>query len=368
MENILITGARAPIALELARSFYENGHRVVMADSLRLTVARWSKAVARYYLISSPRFQPDKFIKNIQTIIRDEQITHIIPTCEESFYVANFKHNFDCHVWTADIALMDSLHNKLSFVHILKRYIRVPETLVLSDFNDWANSENYVFKPIYSRFASSVIIGKRITESYFSAEEKKHWIAQKRIQGKEICIYSIWDKGKLKAFSSYHPLLRAGIGAGIFFEGYNNKAVFEAIKTLGAKIHYTGQLSFDAIVDANDDTFFIECNPRGTSGGHLINSRLSNAFLQENALELQEESAFSIKYAILLLKPFRFFEQRVWKSKDVVFQWSDLLPFLLQMLSLVEITFIKFTQNISWLNATTYDIEWNNEHELTPIP
>jgi hypothetical protein len=34
---------------------------------------------------------------------------------------------------------------------------------------------------------------------------------------------------------------------------------------------------------------------------------------------------------------------------------------LLQILSLVEITYLKFSKNITWLEASTSDIEWNND-------
>lgn len=40
MVSFLITGARAPVALELARNFYSHGHRVILADSLTYPLAR----------------------------------------------------------------------------------------------------------------------------------------------------------------------------------------------------------------------------------------------------------------------------------------------------------------------------------------
>ena len=50
-QSILLTGARAPITLEMARSFAKQGHKVIVCDSSRLTIARWSNTVTKYYTI-----------------------------------------------------------------------------------------------------------------------------------------------------------------------------------------------------------------------------------------------------------------------------------------------------------------------------
>jgi short-subunit dehydrogenase involved in D-alanine esterification of teichoic acids len=49
LQTILITGVRAPIALETSRSFAQFGHQVIVADSQYLTIARWSNTVRKYY-------------------------------------------------------------------------------------------------------------------------------------------------------------------------------------------------------------------------------------------------------------------------------------------------------------------------------
>ena len=42
--KVLITGARAPVAVDLARAFAAAGHEVHLADSVTPWAARWSKA------------------------------------------------------------------------------------------------------------------------------------------------------------------------------------------------------------------------------------------------------------------------------------------------------------------------------------
>lgn len=358
MKTVLITGARAPIALELARSFKKQGHRVIMADTMLVPLARFSNAVATYYRMPSPRFASKDFVKFIQQIIEKEKITDIVPTCEEVFYFSIHQSHFDCKVWTSHISLMAQLHNKYSFATNFSTLLPLPPTQKVSEFTDWQNSAQYVFKPIYSRFGASVIKGEMPDKDRFSGEETR-WVAQKYIQGHEICIYSIWDAGKLKAYSSYQPTIRVGTGAGIYFQPIEDKFIYKAVKEFGSTIQFTGQLSFDVIVDTSGQPFFIECNPRATSGGHLLNDRLALAFMEGTTVQFQDTLARHIGTVLLFNTPFQYFNKGLTKGKDIVFDRKDLKPFFLQTLGLAEFLQVKFSKKLSLLEASTYDIEWN---------
>jgi hypothetical protein len=359
--TILITGARAPIALEMSRSFAKHGHRVIMADSQYLTIARWSNTVARYYILPSARYKTGEYVAKINDIIEKENVTHLIPTCEEAFYIAVHKDELKCKVWTAEKNLMHNLHNKLIFPQFAQPFLPIPETQLVTNFSDWQNSSNYVFKPIYSRFATATIIGKQLSESYFNEIEKTAWIAQKRILGKEICVYSIWNEGVLKGYAAYHPLYRVGKGSGIFFEPVIHLKTQQLIHQFGQTINYTGQLCFDVIIDDLDTPNFIECNPRGTSGAHLINNKIALCYLENADLIVPNNDNYSIKYAMALLHPLAFFTKKARDSHDVIYKKDDKKPFFLQFLSIFEITYIKIFKRLSWLAATTGDIEWNGE-------
>ncbi len=361
METILITGARAPVALELARSFHAQKHRVILADSLCMPISRWSNTVDHYYVLPSPRYQAAAFEAALQRIIDTEKVTQLIPTCEEAFYIALFQNQLACNIWCSEPKLMNQLHNKFTFTQFAKDFFTIPETYVLTNFRHWQNSVDYVFKPIYSRFASQVIVNQTLSETHFTESEKPHWIAQRRILGNEFCVYSIWDAGRLKAYAAYHPLHRVGKGAGVFFEPVSYPTVYEQVLAFGKAISFTGQLCFDVIADETGTPYVIECNPRGTSGAHLINQRLAAAFLQPNSLELQDSSEYTLKYALLFLKPWLLATRRIQQAKDVIFRRNDPLPFLLQPLSLLEITYQMAKNRMNWLAATTRDIEWNGD-------
>jgi predicted ATP-grasp superfamily ATP-dependent carboligase len=361
METILITGARSPIALEIARSFFKAGHRIIMADSLQLPISRWSNTIDKYYTLPSPRYNTLDYKKSIIDLVKKEKITHLIPVCEETFYISMFINEIGCKVWTSDIALIKQLHNKYFFSKFGKPYLPIPETILVSDFSHWESSIGYVFKPIYSRFGTSTIIKKNIKEDYFANIDQTGWIAQKFIKGKEVCVYSIWDRGKIKAFVCYEPLYRTGNGAAIYFVPKEHSEIKNLVVNFGEQTNYSGQLCFDVIIDENNNPYFIECNPRATNGAHLVNTDIANAFFQQPFLEVKNSNEYALKFALIYFFPLSFLSERIRRAKDVIFRWRDIMPFVLQFLCSLEIMSIKFKHKVSLIEATTIDVDWNGD-------
>jgi hypothetical protein len=361
METILITGARSPIALEMARSFFKAGHRIIMADSLQMPISRWSRIIHKYCIISSAKYDTSNFEREIIDIVQQEKVTHLIPICEETFYISMFMNKIPCKVWTSNRELINQLHNKYIFSSYANNILPIPETMLVSNFTNWESSIDYVFKPIYSRSGISTVIKKDIKEDYFKNVDKSEWLAQKLIKGTEVCTYSVWDNGKIKAFVCYEPLYRTGNGAAIYFVPKEHLAIKNLIIKFGEQTNYNGQLCFDVIIDQHNNPHFIECNPRATNGSHLVNSQLADTFLGTDYLAIQNAHEYSIKFALLYFNPFAFLSKRIRKAKDVVFRWGDLLPFLLQFLSSTEIIYLKFKHRVSLIEAATMDINWDGD-------
>ncbi|NMH86542.1 ATP-grasp domain-containing protein [Flavivirga algicola] len=355
-KNILILGARAPMTLVLVRSFKKQGIRVILADSLVLPIGRWTNAIIKYEQLPSARFNTQAYINTVARLVSNYAITDLIPCCEEAFYIAKYKNKFLCKVWTTNIQELNRLHNKETFAKAFKHQLSIPETISADEFKNWNHSNHYVFKQKYSRFAGNIFNGVLLTKDELGNPEK--WIAQKKIHGKEICVYSIWDEGELRGLVCYEPLFRAGKGAGIFFKFIENKEVEAQVKKFGEHLNYTGQLSFDVII-AKDGPWFIECNPRGTSGAHLLENQLADCFLVNGLRPFQDKRNQMLLFLMLLGYPFKFFKKEVRQAKDAIFRYYDPLPAMMQWLSLFEIAYIKLFKRISWLKATTYDIEWN---------
>lgn len=66
MPRILITGARAPAALDLARQFAAAGHQVFVADSAPCMLAQSSSSIVRSFRLPPPRQQPAAFAAELQ--------------------------------------------------------------------------------------------------------------------------------------------------------------------------------------------------------------------------------------------------------------------------------------------------------------
>lgn len=84
MSSILLTGARAPVTLELCRAFAQQGHRVFLADMNLFPIARWSRFVEQYLRIPAPVQEFDAFKQALKELIKRYRIDHLIPTCEET--------------------------------------------------------------------------------------------------------------------------------------------------------------------------------------------------------------------------------------------------------------------------------------------
>lgn len=334
------------------------GHRVIMADCQRFTVARWSNSVVKYVTLPSPALETAAFIKALEQLVHLERVDHLVPTCEEAFYISRYKDQFNCYVWTAPFELMNRLHNKASFITMAEGYFPIPKTIEVAEFNNWENAIDFVFKKKYSRFGTSVIMDADREKLQRVRSQAREWIAQEKITGREVCVYSVWHEGKMHGFACYHPLYRFGKGAGIFFEPVKNEDIFNCVKRFGESCDYTGQLSFDIII-REQVPYVIECNPRGTSGAHLLNSRLNDAFFGDQLVMANNHEEFSIRYAMLLRHPAKLLEKRVRRAKDVIFAGDDLKPYFLQVLSIFEILYLKLSRNQTLLEATTGDIEWN---------
>lgn len=360
MEVILLTGGRSPVALQMARSFRKAGHKVIAVDSLFYPMCRFSNSVGKYFSLPHPRWDFQEYLEAVLEIVEIESITCVIPTNEEAFYVAQIPFPVAVKVWTTSIMTMDQLHNKYTFIGLMSQLVTgvTPVTFLSDQFDDYSNIHHYILKPVYSRFADKVKLHAS-GKSFVNPAEG--WIVQQKIIGEEVCVYSIWDSGKLKAYSSYVPFKRAGKGAGTWFRDRPHERIRQIVSEFGCLLNYTGQLSFDVILQ-DDVPYFIECNPRGTSGAHLLGENIADAFLEDKLLYPQETD-ICLKIPTLLYHPQLLFRKSFHETKDPVYCKKDKKPFYSQLLSIIEFMYRSIRNGVSILGATTYDMEWNGKFE-----
>jgi predicted ATP-grasp superfamily ATP-dependent carboligase len=382
VKTVLVTGARSPAALEICRGLKASGSRVIAADSLNFPICRFSNAVDRTAWIAPPRQQPKAFVDQLNRIIADEHVDFIIPTCEETFHLALHQQEIDCEIFTSDIALLAAFHDKYRFLECARPYgISIPKTLLLDTRDallevaktsviDGKQVDALVLKRVFSRFAEGTLVKPSTAQlDAIHPNPQNRYVAQEFIPGEEFCCYAITVKGKLKAISTYKPVYRAGRGAGIFFEPHNRPEIERFVRSFVNGHTFTGQVSFDFIVAPNAQTYVIECNPRATSGVHLLDKDAdwNNMF----GIDLEDRDhchtpRMEPKMVALAMLTYGLRNTRLrsfladWmRADDVAFRRSDILPAVGQLATMTEFLLRAVTKSISPLAATTHDIEWN---------
>jgi hypothetical protein len=398
MANILLTGGRAPAALELARIFHKAGHTVFMAESVRAHISAPSRALRANFLVPPPRQQAAAYIEALRKIITSHQIDLLVPTCEEVFYIAQGWETLapHCSVFCEPLARLKLLHNKWAFSELAHQLgLRVPETVLVDSpqalktaFERWSK---LVLKPVYSRFASRTLILPTLTECLAAIKRDVDqecvprnsrgrgapvcapWVAQEYVVGKPVCTYSVAHQGRLTAHTAYRSEFTAGQGATIVFQHTSHSAALNWVSHFVSSFHYTGQIAFDFIETPSGDVVALECNPRATSGIHLFAStpQFPAAFFNPTLECLSpstEERAmlFTAMWLYGLPMALQKGEFKKWlstliTSRDVVFSRQDLLPALLQPRGILHFVRLGWQHHITPLEASTFDIEWNGE-------
>lgn len=374
--NILITGARAPIAADIAREFVLQGHQVYTTDSLKHPVGRYVPGIAGYLRLPAPRASGKIFGAELAQAIDERSIDLVVPTSEEVFWLAKVKsmhgeHWPDaCRLLTAPLQVLELLHHKGSFAQLANTLgigagtfhgVATPEQR--ERFLDEHDPAKFVFKRMYSRFATDVWISPSVQEvRALVLEEKNPWLAQPRVHGPEVCLYNIAKDGQLLLHVAYRPRWRAGKGASVYFEPVHDATLVELSRKVVQATQFTGQISFDAIQSAAGPVA-IECNPRGTSGVHLAAQQPDQLVLAltGSLAQLSKPEPRMLALPLLMYNPGILLEKAGragWTaSQDAMLQAG--VPFRAQLLATAELLWKAARLRSSPLAVSTTDIEWN---------
>jgi predicted ATP-grasp superfamily ATP-dependent carboligase len=381
--RVLITGGRAPVALELARQFARGGATVFAADSAPCFLAGSSRAVRRAFRVPPPRQRPAAFAEALAAIVARERIDLIVPTCEEVFYVARFAERLSARggVFCAGIEQLRALHDKWRFNRFACRLgIGAPESWLLQTSADVVAlphpPDDLVVKPVFSRFAAHTLVRPSCAAlDALPLSPQRPWIAQRFVAGREICTYSVARDGALTAHAAYRPAWRAGrVGSSFYFAGVAHPASEAIAARIVAEIGYTGQIAFDFIETADGRLAVLECNPRATSGVHLFgpDDGLAGAFAAASRGTVARPSAQRARMlapAMLLLGPRQALRERrvrgyaadLTHARDAIWSRHDPLPALYLYVGLGAFVIEGLRRGVSPIVASTYDIEWDGE-------
>ncbi len=376
--NILVTGARAPVALHLARLLHGAGHRVVLADTPAVAISAASTACYRYVALPPPRFRPADYADAVEALMAQEAIDLVIPTCEEVFHLAM--------VWRArapsvplfapGIDLLAKVHNKYTFIGLVRHLgLSAPATRLLTSDTDidpfGEIAQDLVFKPVWSRFARDVLIRPtRLALGKLAPTPEAPWIAQDFVEGDEISVHAFARNGKLGALGAYRSLYRAGKGAGVCFEPVRDPGVTAFVEAFVSGTDWTGQISFDLIRQTDGTIMPLECNPRATSGLHFFSepTAFSSAILGAGAAVAPDVDAilgvrlalwlYGLPQAVRSGQPRRFFHTFA-QTKELLDWPGDPRPARAQWRALAGIARTAIRERMSLQAAATHDIEWN---------
>lgn len=382
VDRVLITGARAAAALDIARDFGRAGYEVHMADCAPARISRWSRAVTRVHRYPSPVRDPGGFARRMLGLTEALDPILVVPTCEEVFHLGRpeLAAALGARLFQPPLATLRRLHDKGLFAAMCAESgLPVPETHLIADRTGLARFAaepgEWVLKARFSRFGTGTLVAPRPDALARIDPRPGRWIAQRRIAGREISLYAVARGGRLAAFAAYSARWRLDGGASISFDPLEPpiaEAALDIAGRLAAASDLTGQFACDLIVDATDRLWLIECNPRATSGVHLLarDGRLAEAMTgQRDSLLLPDGRSFHLLPALLTYGLGQALRERrlaQWRAQirvgsDVAGKPGDRGPTFGATVDGLGFIIAGAIGGIGATAATTADIEWNGE-------
>lgn len=378
MTRILVTGARAPVALDLARSFRAAGCDVTLADSVRPFAASLSRPGFQILRLPPPRRAFQAFRVRLRALAAGCDL--IVPTCEEVFWLAAAAEldGWTERLFAPSIGLLRRLHSKADFPTLARDSgVEAPATWAIASSADAGlvplPPAQTVLKPEFSRFGSKTVVGPAAgVAAALPASPERRWVAQERLTGEELCVWSAIRGGRLAACIVYRPILRHGRSAAFAFEAVDSPAAVEMARRIAGHVGGDGQLSYDVMVRADGKVAPIECNPRTVSAIHLADGSAALARAMLGRCEFVAPAAGTIRYlspamaligAPAALSGGSFGELRaVWrKGRDSVGRPGDRLPVAGVLLDAARFALTGAARFHGPTSETTDDIEWNGE-------
>lgn len=382
--RILITFGRSFLTLHLARLLAAAGHEVMIADSMKLPVGRFSNAVSRVFRVPAPRFDPHGYGRELARIAADESIDLIIPMHEETYYLSMQRELFPAttKLFLSDFRLENQLHNKVEFqkllvdrsVPVMKfAEVRSQQELDELDMGDLT----YALKQSYSRGSAEVYKvrpGEKPTGLKFEADNP--WIAQEWVDGRQYCSYSVCHEGRVLAEAIYPVRYAIDGSSSLTFEQTDHQGISDWIAELVKDVGFTGQIGFDFIDSPERGLLSIECNPRSTSGILMFDrgSGIDKAFLG-TATELVTPRPdvrrmigpgmmlYGWRKSSLPGNTWRSFWRDYRATDEIISDRQDGKPVVCVPLALANISLHALKYHVTLPEAFLYDHDWDG----TPI-
>lgn len=357
-QKILITGAKMTKALQLARSFYRDGHEVylVETDKYWLSGHRFSRAVQGFYTVPAPEKDSEGYCQKLLEIVKRHDIDVFIPVSSPvaSYYDSLAKKVLEpyCESIHFDPETTATLDDKYAFCVKAKELgLSAPKVFLITnpqqvlDFDFASDGSKYILKSI----SYDSVLRLDLTALPFSGmenyvrslpiSEQKPWVMQEFIRGQEYCFHATVRQGKIRLHccSKSSPFQ-------VNYEQVDNPAIYQWVETFVAKLNLTGQICFDMIQTEEGTVYPIECNPRLHSAITMFYNHpgVAQAYLSDGApgessitpLASSRPTYWTYHELWRLLKIRSLDELKNWwdkisKGTDAILQPDDPLPFLM---------------------------------------
>ncbi len=377
--TVLLTLGRLPKGLDLARCLAEAGWRVLVAEPGRRHLCGSSRAVARSFQVPAPVYEREAYLDEITRIVQRENVDLVLPVSEEILHVAALHGRLDPNVRVASMPLprLLEVHGKLSFVELCDRLgLGIPLTARLSD--PQAADLNCDQAVIVKREFSCAGVGLETVPAGAPLpvrEDPEQWLVQQRIEGEELCSFSVAHEGRPLATVVYRGTVVSGTVAVCFERIDPPPQVLDWVERFVKGGALSGFIGVDLMLDSSGGVFGLECNPRATSGVHFFESQdLARALLDPagcDGLRFRRQRLFQQFYPCLTETQASLFRRddfrrklgQLLRARDVSFQLRDPLPFLLLPFTAWSILSRTIFGNMSFGEAATWDIEWTGPTE-----
>ena len=359
-QTILISGGKMTKALQLARSFYNAGHRVILIETHKywLTGHRYSQSVDRFYTVPDPRDE-DYETALLEIVIR-EGVDVYVPVCSPvaSYFDSKVQTVLEpyCTVMHVNVEMLQRLDDKYEFAtDALALGLRVPKSYKIThpqqviDFDFSNEQRKYIIKSIPYNSVRRLDLTKlpcetpAATANFVNSlpiSESKPWVMQEFIPGQEYCTHSTVRNGNIQL----HCCCESSAFQ-VNYEHVDRSDIQDWIKIFVGSLKLTGQVSFDFMqADDNGEIYAIECNPRTHSAITMFYNHpdVADAYLNPEPLAataqplVTSRPTYWLYHEIWRLVTHLYSPQLTWQrlqiiaqGKDAIFDWHDPLPFLM---------------------------------------
>jgi predicted ATP-grasp superfamily ATP-dependent carboligase len=358
-QTVLISGGKMTKALQLARSFHQAGHRVILVETHKywLTGHRFSRAVDRFYTVPNP--QAEEYGAALLAIVQKERVDIYVPVCSPvaSYYDAKIEDSLapHCQVMHLDVKTLLQLDDKSEFaaaaqaigLSVPKSY-RITSAQQVMDFDFSDADRPYIIKSIpydsirrldLTRLPCETPAQTAAFVKSLPISESQPWVMQEYITGQEYCTHSTLRNGDLQL----HCCCESSAFQ-VNYENVDHPQIEAWIRTFASQLKLTGQVSLDFIQADDGQIYAIECNPRTHSAITMFYNHpdVATAYLSPRPVVptvqplASSRPTYWIYHEIWRLVTHLGSPTDVWKrlqiiarGKDAIFDWTDPLPFLM---------------------------------------